>query len=449
MSRRVAVAGVVLGVLHALVAPARARAEGGATPELGYSMREQWDGWWRRVMDRSGRPDPTGPVQQRFAALLQEEYAINLTIPEFPLRNERAFVERPGAVRLATQSLNEFELSTLVHMKTRIRMSRSWHLGVDYHKDENRLTHSDLLILEGRYAPPGRAAPYAALGFTPRMVKEDLDVIATVGYRAPRIDARVRAYLLDPFTNAAYALAESRSKLLPVRLHQLEVPLATTFELSARPHCSVYTELYLGAILPQRTRSRAQEPEGNHVQELRGALAGALIEGRPRVPVPVWLGASAMTVATRFARVHSVTSELDRSVVETTHTVMGYALFAPLRRLHGEVYVKWIGRPERTAFLNAPGMSSARSDDEWIISARADLMLSRSAGVELGLNRDSRSTEGPPSIAVDGVRRRLITRASLRLGPRVTARLGISWDIGTAGRSPFGGASLTLDAALP
>lgn len=418
---------------------AMAAGEARAEPEPGYSLLDEWEALWRRVVDRSGRPDPDGPIQQRFPGDLYPEYELDMAVPAFPLRLERAWTEMPSGARVWVQSLDEFQLATRAQIKTRAPLGRSWRIGVAFDRLETRTAQSDLVRIDFAWDPP--CGPFVWMSAYPRLEKDDSDVTAAVGWRDPGLgEARLRVFALDPFTNASTALAESRDAELERSVKQVDLPIALAAEAISRSWRGWRGELYAGGVLPQTTRVRLADEAGDHDQEQRGWLGGALLEWKvPRRPL--WLGASGLAMSTRWRREHETMFEADREVSERTRQLRGYALWAPLERLRLEGQLRFTSRPERAG-------GEERRDREWLTSVRAAWMLSRVAGVDLGLLRLDRTASGPPDERVEGERHRLVTRALLELGA-LWASFGVSWDLDPEGKGPFGGGGATLIVALP
>ena len=416
-------------VLLALVAGA-ARGE----PEPGFTLEDEWNALWRRVADRGGRPDPEGPVQQRFVDSLYREYELDLAVPAFPLRLERAWAERPAGARLWVQSLDEFELATRAQIKVRAPIGGAWRVGFAFDRLETRTVQSDLVRVDFAWDPP--CGTFVWISAYPRWEKDDSDLSVAVGRRHPALgEARLRLFALDPFTNASTALAESRDEPLDRSVKQIDLPLALAAEVVSRSWRGVRGELYGGGILPQATQVRFEDPAEDYQQQQTGWLGGALAEWKLQ-PEPLWLGASGLVMSTRWRRDHDTMVEADREVSERSWQLRPYALWAPTGALRLEGQLRWTSRPE-----SADGMQ--RRDQEWLTSARGAWMFSRVAGVDLGLLRYDRSSSGPPDVRVDGNRHRLVTRMLLELGA-LWASFGVSWDLDPVGKGYFGGGGATL-----
>lgn len=405
-----------------------------ADPDPGYSLDDDWNAEWRRVLDRNGRPDPDGPIQQRFVDPLYPEYELDLAVPHFPLRAERAWAERPAGARLWVQSLDEFELASRAQLKQRAPLGRQWKLAIAFDRLATRTVQSDLLRLDFAWDPP--CGTFVILSAYPRWEKSDSDLGAAVGYRHPAFgEARLRLFALDPFTNASYALAASRDSALDKRVEQVDLPIAVAGELASRVWRGARGELYAGGIPTQAVRVDLEDPAESHDQEQSGHLAGALAEWQ--LPDrPVWIGATGLLVSTHWHREHDGLAELDRDVRERTRQLRAYALAVPLDSLRLEGQVRWTSRPEIDT-------GAERRDREWLSQVRGEWMFSRVAGIDLGLLRLDRAASGPPEVNVDGTRHRMVTRVLLRLGA-LWASFGASWDLDPVGKGPFGGGGATL-----
>ncbi|HEU5056523.1 MAG TPA: hypothetical protein VFU21_08350 [Kofleriaceae bacterium] len=417
-------------VVVLLLAAGAARGE----PEPGFSLEDEWNALWRRVADRGGRPDPDGPVQQRFAGALYPEYELDLAVPAFPLRLERAWAERPAGARLWVQSLDEFELATRAQLKVRAPLGRAWRIGVAFDRLQTRTVQSDLVRVDVAWDPA--CGTFVWISATPRWEKDDSDVSVAVGRRHPAFgEARLRLFALDPFTNASTALAESRDEPLERSARQVDLPVALAAELVSRSWRGARGELYAGGIVPQATEVRFADPAGDYQQEQSGWLAGALVEWK--LPDdPLWLGATGLAMSTRFRRAHDAMVEEDREVSERTRQLRGYALWAPVAEVRVEGQLRWTSRPE-----SADGVH--RRDREWLTSLRGAWMFAPPAGIDLGLLRYDRSASGPPEVRVEGDRHRLVTRMLLQLGS-LWASFGASWDLDPVGKGIFGGGGATL-----
>jgi hypothetical protein len=381
--------------------------------------------------------------------MLYPEYELNLAVPQFPMRLERDWTERAAGLRQIVQSLNEFQLWTETQIKERAEMGRGWRFGVRYDRLQTRLARSDLVRVDFSWLP-GDRAPYLTFSLFPRFTKIDTDLEITAGWRDDRWgDARLRLYLLDFGTNAAFALARWRGKALDVTMHQDDLPLAASAEASFRLFHGVRGEVYLGGIVPHATHYELEDDTLSFDQDTSGFLAGALVEWRvPRVPFSLRLGATALAVMTTSERTHEQSPALDRTIDEDTTELRLYALAAPRRDLNLEVQARRRGRPETQDWPGDPTMDIDHEDTEWFLSARAEWMIARNVGADLGIIHLERETEGPPDVFVDGSKHRAITRCVLRMG-KVWAAFGASWDLANPDKGWFGGGSLSLMVELP
>lgn len=391
--------------------------------EVGYSLDDAWGAAWRRIADRSGRPDPEGGLLQRFAGRQYPEYQLNLWVAEPPLELERAWAARGSGARLWVQSLDEFELANRFQLKARASILSGGWLGVRFDRVDGRETESDLVRLDFGLS---RGELFGALSFYPRWEKDDSDVEAAAGWRREGWgEVRLRLFAFDPFTNASFGLAELRGAVLLEHADQLDLPLGIALEASSAEIRGVRGELYLGRLWPARTQLRyPAEPGRDHVRQVSGLLGGALVEWQP-FALPLRVGASGLGV---HARSHWDGAS-DRSLDETTWRAMLYALAELPRKVSLEAFLALTARPE----------TGRATDEEWLWSLRARWMPTGVVGADLAFLRLSR--RGPAPVA--GANHRVVTRMVLALGEKVWSTFGVGWDL-DPGDGPYDGGGATI-----
>lgn len=432
--------GAVLAGLVALGAASPAAANpGDAQP--GYSLADDWGHWWRRIFDRNGRPDPVGPIQQRYPVLLYHEYGTDKAVADFPLMFERDWEERTSGARFWIHSFDATQLANQVQLKMETPMSDTWTFGLEFNRLKTRAYDSQLLRMDIDWEPTGETGPYLKLSFFPRFVKQDSDAQATFGYRSAWGEARLRVIDLDAYANGTYALASGRAEPPDGLAQQLSLPLGLAAEFESAPLHGVRTELYVGGVIPHKTAYYFDDAKDRRVQRLSAQLAGALVEWK-HASMPLWVGASGLSVATQWDMSHPLEPERDRHIDEETHQARLYAMAAPRSDLKLEAQARYSSRPEREIGAAVPEEGRRRTEHEWVYSARAFWMLSDTAGMDLSIWRIHRDTEGLPDVDLEGKSSRFVTRALLQLG-EVWASFGIGWDL-DPNRSIYAGGGGTL-----
>ncbi len=172
------------------------------------TLLRSWDDAWLRIFDRSGRPDPDGPMLQRFEPPMDERYQLDLRTAELPIHLEILWARQRNGARLWVQSLSEVDLGNQAEFRLERSTWEDGYVGLRYDRREDWNHSRNLLRFEIGQRAIADTGASAALRIHPRLEKDDIDVEALVGYRAPSWGAaRLRIAALDPFINATTALA--------------------------------------------------------------------------------------------------------------------------------------------------------------------------------------------------------------------------------------------------
>ncbi len=413
------------------------------------SLDDAWGAAWRRMFDRTGRLDPDGSLQQRLPDVSYVEYEMDRTTAWFALGDGARWAAQPGtpgaAGRLAVQSINEFTLLTTAQVVARAPAGRYGAVGARFDRHQTRALQSDLLRVDfevhddGRLLQQGTGSRlYSRLSPYPRWEKLDSDAELTLGARLDGWgEARLRTVALDPFVNAAFALAASRDAE-PVRTEeQLDAPLGLALEVVSARFAGARGELYVGGLLPARTRlEHAETPLEDHVRAQEGWLVGGLLEWRPGSG-PLAVGASMLQFATETRLEGFADPTRDRADPETYRRVRGYLLGTlPLIDLSAEAAVTWTTTED-----------AARDERRRLYHLRGWWMPTEVLGAEVGVMRGERAVTGADPVG-GGVAHRITTRLALRLGPYVQGALGVGWDL-DPGDGLYDGGGLTLVVVPP
>jgi hypothetical protein len=444
-------------VLACLVSPARAddhttrdRAveavdeEEAREPWPGYTLADAWDAMWVRIMARGGRPDPDGPLLQRFSSRMGPRYQLDVYTPEFPMASEQRWAEQPIGVRMWVRSLDALDLGMRLQLRTEIPTWSDGYLGLQYDERQDWITELRTLRFEvGHRDIAGRGLD-AALRVYPRFDKNDIDVEAITGARVQGLgEARLRLGAVDPFINATFGALEYKGFVLEEHIWHVDLPLATSLDLRTDTFAGVRAELYAGYLMPQRRRHRfPDQPDLDHLRFREARLGAALLEWRvPRTDVAV--GATVQGIDARMAWEYGAVDGDEASdivaVRERTVSAKGYALANPLSELHLQLAFGYTARPES---WSAEADATERDDREWMWSVRTLWMPTRVVGADLQYIGAARTTEGPPDLPVDGHANTLITRIMLDLGNNVWTSFGFGW--GLDSNSPYDRGSMTL-----
>lgn len=386
---------------------------------LGHSFEDAWLGIWRRLADRTGRPDPMG-AQLQNDGLQYLEYALDRAQAAFPIEDEEAWRITPAAARFFVQSLDEFELTNRAQIKTRTDLGRGWSLGLRLDQQQDRWTQSQLLSLAVRKERLGDTRLFVEGTLYPRWEKPDADVMAVVGWQDTWGEVRLRTVAFDPFLNASYALAESRDARLSDSQDQRDAPLGYALELLTLRRHLLRFEAYAGWI-PAFSTERTTAA-GARVHTRSGWMAGGMVEaGLHRRLVA---GAGAVGVATR-----DVWTGLDPKTVAA-----------------------WETRVQQWVVVELPAALKVRLDGQVILRRRElrDIETLRltwqpgPSGVEVGLMRGGRiiPDDVQTRFATDAAHR-LTTRYTLLLAGRLWMAVGTGWDL-DPGDIVYDGSGITM-----
>ncbi len=411
--------------------------------EHAYSLVDAWDQQWLRIYDRSGRPDPAGPMLQRFAAPLPRRYQFDVTVPDFPLSTEPLWAQRRHGARLWVQSASERELLNRWQLRHEIDTWDDGFLFLQYDRRQDRITDSHVVRFDIGHRDLGTDGLDVALRFHPKLDKEDIDVELRADYSVDGIgDAALSVGLLDPFINPAYALIRSRGQTPAEEIRQLDVPLALQASLRTERVFRLRGELYGGAVVPQTRRHQfTHRSEDDHLRHRRAVLGAALVEWD--VPeLPLHTGFTFKTVDAQMAWEFIERPEGDRTVRETTTSQRLYAVARPLDTLHVEGSVLRTTRPQsETGPLLSDVMES--QNREWLWTLRTFWTPHDAIGADVMLLRMHRDAQGTPSQPRSGTFNRLVTRAMFRLGDHVWTSFGVGWTPDSH-TSTYDGGGMTL-----
>lgn len=411
----------------------------------GYTLDEVWSGQWRRMYDRTGRPDPDGPPQQRQNRRLYPEYEMDLAASDLPRADEQRWRAATDGGRFRLQSLDEFGFAHLVQLKTRAAVGEAGgFVGLRFDRRYGRGYDSDLLRVDFGHDSIADSPVFARLGVYPRGEKEDIDLELLVGARwAAWGEARVRLAAFDAFVDAAYALAEGRDVVLDRHLDMQDAPLALAVELLSARVAGLRVELYGARVLPQAIRVWHPEvPEDDHRRVREGWLGAGLIEYGlpPALGVPVALGLTARRWSSDFGTVGFADPARDRRITEDATRLEAYGL-AVLGPVQVEAVV---GRTTAEGLLDPTDPDGPTGGEiRWLSRIRAVWMLFDGFGLDLGFMRSDRALTGPAERRLRGADHRLLTRFAVPLGERVWATFGVGWDLDD-GDGVYDGGGVTL-----
>jgi hypothetical protein len=448
MPQRGSVCALLVGVESLLfVGPRLARAEETALvelDELGFTLDEDWRQAWRRVMDRGGRLDPTGPIQQRFARRQYPEHQADQLVGDFMLAHEAEWARSTNQIRFWVHSYDALTLGNQVQMKMGHELGGDWRLDFRYDGRTDYVTESKMLTGDFRWQPAGSFGPYVAITINPRTGKQDTDLALTVGYDAgPLGEARLRIIALDPFTNASYALASHRKPPPDLVWKQTSLPLAFSAELLSGSWRGLHSEVYLGVIPTQHRRLFLEDMTVQYAQRDTALMLGALLEWKAEA-FPLCLGAAALIVSDEYERANTADPfGTHVRIQERTSNTRLYAIIAPRADMLFETQLRFVARPE--SYTGPLGEHTEREDDEFVFGARGQWLLSSWFGTELSYWHEARDSSGPPYAAVDGRTDRLVTRLLFRSGKRLLISLGVGWDPAPRRSAVYGGGGATVN----
>ncbi len=398
-----------------------------AEPDEGaaYTLAREWDELWLRIFDRGGRPNPDGPMLQRFFPPMDERYELDLRTAELPMDIEGPWAGQRTGARIWVQSLNELELATQAELRFEMPAWPGGYIWLDYQRREDWHTRRDVLRMDFGHRDIAGSGVDAAFRIYPRLEKDDIDLEGIVRCRVPgRGEATLRVGALDPFLNASFGLIEAKGRVPDEDIRQIDPPL--TLSLSARTErfFGIRSELYAGAVVPQRRRHEfVLEPARDHIRHRRALLFAGLLEYR--LPhAPHFVGAEATGVDATMEWAHTRDPARDLSVREATVQARAYAR----GDLGDDVqYEAALGQVRRPEWWDGPGrIEMKRSDREWRWSLRARWDPGR-VGVMLRYLGAHRSVAGLPALGVSGFANRLQTHITLRLGDDIYTNFGAGW----------------------
>ena len=368
----------------------------------GGSLEDAWFGIWRRLADRTGRPDPLG-AQLQNGPPQYLEYALDLRLSAFDTATEDAWRTDPTGARFFVQSLDEFQLTNRAQVKTRAVVGEGWSVDLRYDRQQDRWTQSHLLALTVRGQDIGNTPIFVEATLYPRWEKIDADAMLAVGLSGRPGQVRLRLVAFDPFNDAAYSLARSRDAKLPDNRDQRNAPLGFAIEALSVRWRGWRAELY-GGIVPGFTTTRTTPSEPIPRGHRRSAwMAGGLVEyAQDR-----WLaGLSAVNVDTQ-----------DHWSQRQVATIDAF---------EREVRLYATGRLPAHLALRGDLIQVARDREvRWILDGRLRWTPGR-FGAELGYMRGSRpSTIG----AREGVATRLVTRMTFAIDDALWLAFGTGWDL--------------------
>jgi hypothetical protein len=416
------------------------------TEHIGFTLDEDWRQWWRRVLDRGGRPDPTGPLQQRFAKPQYPEHEVDQIVGDFMLAREAHWARSTNQLRFWVHSYDALELGTKFQMKLGHDIGGDWRVGFRYDGLDNRATASHLLSCDFTWSPQGKAGFYTTSSIYPRLEKQDTDLALTVGYDAGSLGhARVRIFGLDPFTNASYALASNRKPPAPLFWKQLDLPLAVSVELLSGQWRGLHSELYLGAVPSQRQELHLGGLVEKHIHDDAAWMLGGMLEWRAP-EYPLWLGVTGLVAANRWKAFDTDDIAGSRQRIrERNVQTRAYAIVSPRRDMLFEGQLRVTARPE--SVRSPGGAHTEREDNEYVLGTRGQWLFSSWLGTELAYWHTDRGTAGPPDVSVDGSIDRFVTRLVFNSGGGMLVSVGADWDPAPR-RSAYyagGGATVSID----
>jgi hypothetical protein len=421
--------GLCLAIIGLLaIAPGKTHADDG-TSQVGFTLSDELDELWIRLLGRYERPDPDGPMLQRFDTDLYRRYELDIAVPQFPMHTEAAWLQQRHGARFWVQSLSEFDLANRLQLKTEAPTWRDGYIGLRYDRLEDRLTDRHLFRFDVGHRNFADAGLDLAMRFHPRREKDDVDVELFASLQREGLGvAALRIGALDPFINASFGLVEARGRVLDEHVRQLDLPLAVAIDLQTTNIAGLQGELHGGAILPQRRRHRfPASPEQDHLRRRHALLGAGLIQWQLPWAAAV-VGGSLLFVDGHMGWEYLATPAMDREINERTVVTRLYTLIRPHETLQIEGQARFTARPEWNTFTTTQE-TSTRQDHQRLLSLRTWWSPTDVIGAELGLWRMSRATDGPPLLRLDGTFNRLTTRLTLTLSEQVWLAFGVGWTL--------------------
>jgi hypothetical protein len=413
--------------------------------QIGFTLDEDWRQLWRRVVDRGGRPDPTGPLQQRFANPQYPEHEADQIVGDFMLAREAQWARSTNQLRFWLHSYDALELGNKFQMKLGHDIGGDWRVGFRYDGLDNRSTASHLLSGDFTWSPAGKGGLYTTASIYPRLEKQDTDLVLSVGYDAGSFgDARVRIFGLDPFTNAAYLLASHRKPPAPLFWKQLDLPLAASVEMSSGQWRGFHSELYLGVVPRQRRALFLGGMVEKHIREDAAWMLGTMLEWQAP-EYPLWLGVTGLVVTNRWKTFDTDDIAGSRQRIRERNVMArAYVIVSPRRDMLFEGQLRVTARPE--SVIGPGGAHTEREDNELVLGARGQWWFSSWLGTELAYWYTDRRTAGPPDVSVDDSIDRFVTRLVFDAG-RMLVSVGADWDPAPRRSAPYagGGATVRID----
>lgn len=400
-----------------------------------YTLENEWDDTWLHLFDRQGRPNPDGPMLQRFDNRLYSRYELDVGAGAFPLGAEARWARQRHGVRMWVHSLGEFDLANRLQVRTEMPTWESGHIGIRYDQHQSLVFDRHQLRFDIGHRDIASTGLDAGVRFYPDIDKTDIGVEALIRYHAPRVGtAGVRLGALDAFANASTALVEARGITVGEHIRHRDVPITAGAELLSVPFDiwvgQLRAELYGGAVLPNTREHRFPDaPRRDHLRHRVGGLGAGVVEWTHDDQFAV--GVTSRAISTRMQWEHDEDEEADRTVTETTHQNRVYAIgmFAD-RTIAGEFSHTATSRPE---LRTGPGVEppwradERRRDTREMGRFRLNWQPTRVVGAELQLLLLDRETDGEPDLGVEGSFIRATTRVALQLSDEVWASFGVGW----------------------
>lgn len=342
---------------------------------------------------------------------------------DYALGDEWAWALSGRGVRWWVHSYDAVRLGTRAQLEYGAPISDTWRFDIRFDRLYTPAAQSDLLQGDFVWRPPGYRGFFTRISFFPRIEKQDTDLGFSIGYHDETLgEVRLRCFVLDPFSNAAYSLASTfdfGDDTIITR--QLSPPLAFAAELQSLRFGGWRVETYLGAVLPQARRSYTEQFTQVRRQAEAALLFGGLLEYRVS-GAPLWAGMSGLAQLTRWQDEDEAVAGSLQRIREQTYQGRIYMLAVLDPNLRLETQLRATARPEQR---DGPDSLRARREDfEYVYHARLEWLLTRRAGVDVSYWRTFREASGAPEVNVEGRALRLDLRVLLRY-ERFLARFGV------------------------
>ena len=416
----------VAALLLVILTIGEASGEATGEEELGYTLDDWWNQSWLQIFDRRGRPDPDGPMLQRFDGTLYRRYHFDMHVPHPPMATEQKWFDQRHGVRMWVQSMSELELASRVQMRIEAPSWEGGYIGLRFDRLEDRITGRNHLRFDVGHRDIADTGVDVTLRFHPGFDKDDIDVELISKYSLDGVgDLEARIGALDPFINASFGLLEARDVVLDEHIRQVDLPLALSANFRSETIAQFRGELYAGVVLPQNRRHRfADDPTRDHLRRRQALLGAAVLEWSPHDLVT--LGTTATVIDAQMDWEFDEASDRDGDVRERTISTRLYAMNRPIPELYLESFIEHTRRPqwERGPRFN---QNQTRRDAEWLLSLRSMWMVTDTFGADLTFLLLNRDTDGPPELTVDGRFTRIVTRLKIRLGEDIWTTFGVGW----------------------